>query len=223
MAASRPVGRSFYNLANVFRNTYGAPSTQCNACNYCSQQVAHASTTPNNCTPLHAAMQTHTPSAPPPMGPAPPCPEVPRINRRVELDFEELKALQTAGAISLIDVRHPHEIEKQGEIPGSVNIPLCKIKVALQLSEDEWAQEFCMDKPCKLDRNLVFYARGPNASIAAVEIAHRLGFKKSRHYIGGWEDYCRQTGQPLKRVQQDDSTFGVNGNFYQDRFDQYFL
>lgn len=55
---------------------------------------------------------------------------------------------------------------------------MCKIKVALQLSEDEWEREFRMEKPDKSDRNLIFYARGPNASSAAVEIAHRLGFKR---------------------------------------------
>ncbi|XP_066985196.1 uncharacterized protein [Macrobrachium rosenbergii] len=252
MAASRPVGRSLQTLATAFRSSYCTPSQNAllrnfgyrpvvnhtpiflsfqrlfsAGCMSCNQQVAHASTTQSHCTPLNTSVHTHsapaTPASPTPT-PAPiptPTPAPPRINRRTELDFEELRALQVAGAISLIDVRHPTEIENSGEIPGAINIPLCKVKVALQLSEEEWAREFCMEKPCKLDRNLVFYARGPNASSAAVEIAHRLGFKKSRHYIGGWEEYCRMTGQPIKKIHDD--AFGTNGNFFQDRFDQYFL
>ncbi|KAK8728156.1 hypothetical protein OTU49_009141, partial [Cherax quadricarinatus] len=94
-----------------------------------------------------------------------------------------------------------------------------KIKDALQLSKDEWEKEFHRQKPDIGYRNLVFYARGPNASSAAVEIAHRLGFKRSRHYIGGWEDYCRQTGRPLKKLQDDG--FRARSNYYTTNFNQY--
>jgi len=145
----------------------------------------------------------------------------PEVNRRTELDFEELHALQLAGDIALIDVRHPTELENYGEIPGAVKIPLCEVKKALQLSEDQWLAQFQMEKPAKHDRNLIFYARGPNASVAALEIAHRLGFKRSRHYIGGWEEYSKVTGAPLKKPQKAES-FGAL-NVYQDEFNQFFL
>lgn len=144
-----------------------------------------------------------------------------RINRRTELDFEELRALQLSGDIALIDVRHPTELENYGEIPGAVKIPLCEVKTALQLTEDQFFSQFQVEKPAKHDRNLIFYARGPNASVAAVEIAHRLGFKRSRHYIGGWEEYSKYTGQPLKKPQKAES-FGAL-NVYQDEFNQFFL
>lgn len=182
--------------------------------------MAHSSSTTHTCTSTH--IPTHTPTHMPTHTPlhATAAADARKINRRTELDFEELRALQLAGDIALIDVRDTHELQNYGEIPGSLHIPLCKIKVALQLTEDEFEQEFSMVKPDRDDRNLVFYARGPNASSAAVEIAHRLGFKRSRHYIGGWEDYCRQTGMPLKKPQVN----GFDGpNFYVKRFDQYFL
>ena len=51
------------------------------------------------------------------------------------------------------------------------------LKTALQLSDKDWNTLFRLNKPTKKDRNLVFYARGPNTSRTAVEIAHRLGFK----------------------------------------------
>ncbi|XP_071535788.1 uncharacterized protein [Panulirus ornatus] len=223
-----PVHGSTQQLSNgqATYTTTTTNTTNCiskTACGYCSQHVAQSSSTSHtpthtpNHTPSHTPSHTptHTPMQSPTHSAAPR-----RINRRTELDFEELRALQVAGAIALIDVRHPQELENYGEIPGSLNIPLCKIKVALQLSEDEWEREFQIEKPSKGDRNLVFYARGPNASSAAVEIAHRLGFKMSRHYIGGWEDYCKQTGQPLKKPQDD--AFGGCNNYYS-KFDQYFL
>lgn len=144
-----------------------------------------------------------------------------QVNRRTELDFEELRALQLSGDIALIDVRHPTELENYGEIPGAVKIPLCEVKSALQMTDDEWLSQFQVEKPGKHDRNLVFYARGPNASVAALEIAHRLGYKRSRHYIGGWEEYSKYTGQPLKKPQKAES-FGAL-NVYQDEFNQFFL
>ncbi|KAK8728153.1 hypothetical protein OTU49_009141, partial [Cherax quadricarinatus] len=218
MAASRPLGRAAANFSTIIRcNT---PLSTTNgpfyACGYCSQQVSYASSASHTCTPAHMPT-THMPA------PAPSLTHTNTsgrtINRRTELDYEELRALQVAGDIALIDVRDSQELQNYGDIPGSLNIPLGKIKDALQLSKDEWEKEFHRQKPDIGYRNLVFYARGPNASSAAVEIAHRLGFKRSRHYIGGWEDYCRQTGRPLKKLQDDG--FRARSNYYTTNFNQY--
>lgn len=59
-----------------------------------------------------------------------------------------------------------------------------------------------------------------STSHSLVVITVYFYFHRSRHYIGGWEDYCKQTGVPLKKTQDDG--FGVCGNYY-NRFDQYFL
>ncbi|XP_045605194.1 uncharacterized protein [Procambarus clarkii] len=219
MAASRPLGRAACCLSNVIRSNAALSSANgpSVACGYCSQ---HASSASHTCAPTMMPASTHSPTS----FHAPAFTHAHesrrRINRRTELDYEELRALQVAGDIALIDVRDPQELQNYGEIPGSLNIPLGKIKVALQLSKDEWEEEFHMEKPDQEDRNLVFYARGPNASSAAVEIAHRLGFKRSRHYIGGWEDYCKQTGRPLKKPQNG---FASCDNYYTRNFDQYYL
>lgn len=212
MAASRPLGRAAYGFSTLLRNTtnsFGASYT----CTACAQQIAHASGTPHVCSPAQELAPMLSNGNGNGNGR--------RLNRRTELDFEELRTLQMAGDIALIDVRNPQELEKHDTIPGAVNIPLCHLKLALQLSEEEWWREFQSEKPTKSDRNLVFYARGPNASSAAVEIAHRLGFKMSRHYTGGWEDYCRRTGQPLTKTQE--AAYQAYNNYYQNQFDQYFL
>jgi len=52
------------------------------------------------------------------------------------------------------------------------------LREAFKLSESEWLSRFNVNKPCKGDKSLVFYARGPIASSAAVEIAHKMGYKK---------------------------------------------
>lgn len=212
MAAIRPV-KAVHSLASRLCASTGrvCTPTTTQACGYCCQHIAHSSTTtPTTQFPCPGTHHAHA---------LPPTTTPPRkINRRTELDFEELRALQVAGDIALIDVRDSTERENYGGIPGSLNIPLCKIKIALQLSQEDWIREFNMEKPDLQDRNLVFYARGPNASSAAVEIAHRLGYKRSRHYTGGWEDYCQKTGLPLKKSQ--DKGFA---NYYTNNFDQYFL
>ncbi|XP_063588116.1 thiosulfate sulfurtransferase/rhodanese-like domain-containing protein 3 isoform X3 [Penaeus indicus] len=192
-----------------------APRLLMLSCSTCAQQIAHASSSRHVCSPAHEVAPALSNGNGNGMGGG----NGRRLNRRTELDFEELMALQMAGDIALIDVRNPQELEKHDAIPGAVNIPLCHLKLALQLSDEEWAREFQVEKPTKCDRNLVFYARGPNASSAAVEIAHRLGFKMSRHYIGGWEEYSKKTGQPLTKSQDA----GPFSNYYQNQFDQYFL
>ena len=54
----------------------------------------------------------------------------PKVNRRTELDYEELSTLLIMEDVSLIDVRNPSELQYYGEIPGSVNIP-CKYNLVL--------------------------------------------------------------------------------------------
>ncbi|KAL7635533.1 UNVERIFIED_CONTAM: hypothetical protein RMT77_014602 [Armadillidium vulgare] len=123
---------------------------------------------------------------------------------RTELDYEELSDLLTFSEdVALIDVRNPQELHTYGSIPGAINIPLGEVKAAFQLSENEFRRTFYVEKPSKTAKNLVFFARGPNASSAALEIAHRLGYKGSRQYSGGWEDYCNKTGVPLKKEKSE--------------------
>ena len=46
------------------------------------------------------------------------------LNRRLEVDLEELRVLQCLeNQLTLIDVRQPAELTKQEQIPGSLNIP----------------------------------------------------------------------------------------------------
>lgn len=49
-------------------------------------------------------------------------------------------------------------------------------------------------------------------------VCNRVSFSRSRQYTGGWEDYCRRTGLPLKKAQDS-----ASGNYYMSDFDQYFL
>lgn len=120
-------------------------------------------------------------------------------NRKLEVNLQELTTMQYLDGVTLIDVRQPAELYSQEQIPGSLHIPLGNLRDAFQLDDCAWQSKFNSDKPSKNGQNIIFYARGPIASSAAVEIAHKLGYKKSRHYAGGWEDYCVRNNLPLTK------------------------
>ncbi|XP_013773641.1 uncharacterized protein LOC106458657 [Limulus polyphemus] len=117
-----------------------------------------------------------------------------------DISFEDLEALIQGGDIQLIDVREPQEINEYGTIPGSVNIPLGQVKDALLLTEDAFQNKYKVSKPQQFDANIVFFGLGPIKARAAVELAHKFGYTRSRMYRGGWEDYTQKTGQSLKRM-----------------------
>ncbi|KAF2364358.1 Rhodanese-like domain [Trinorchestia longiramus] len=121
------------------------------------------------------------------------------VNRRLEVDYQELSLMLCLQDVTLIDVRQPAELLSQEQIPGSLHIPLGNLRGAFQLSDEEWQQKYGVPKPQKGNKSIIFYARGPIASSAAVETAHKLGYTKSRHYSGGWEDYCQKNNLPLTK------------------------
>ncbi|GAB1605426.1 thiosulfate sulfurtransferase/rhodanese-like domain-containing protein 3 [Argonauta hians] len=109
------------------------------------------------------------------------------------LCFEDLEALIGCGDIQLFDVREPKEISDTGKIPCAVNIPLGQIKEALLMADDVFLEKYSVPKPALQDTNIVFVGLGPIKSSAALEIAHKIGFKKARHYYGGYKEWIQKT------------------------------
>ncbi|KRX84436.1 Thiosulfate sulfurtransferase/rhodanese-like domain-containing protein 3 [Trichinella sp. T6] len=119
------------------------------------------------------------------------------IRNSYELTYEELKALYDANDVLIIDVRDPEEIKKQGKIEGSYNIPLGQLSEALKLTPEAFRKQYHFDKPTKYDANIVFHGLSHIKSTAALEIAHKYGYKKSRHYPAGWEEWSKNfTNEP---------------------------
>jgi len=112
--------------------------------------------------------------------------------RWADLSYEQMNALIQSRDILLIDVREPKEIETWGKIQDSINIPLSQVKAALQLAAEEFVERFKHEKPQKHDTKLVFYGLCEVKSCAALEIAHKLGYKKARHFPGGFEEWAKR-------------------------------
>ncbi|KRZ32583.1 Thiosulfate sulfurtransferase/rhodanese-like domain-containing protein 3, partial [Trichinella pseudospiralis] len=114
------------------------------------------------------------------------------IHNSYELTYEELKALYDADDVLIIDVRDPEEIKKQGKIEGSYNVPLGQLSEALKLTPEAFRKQYHFEKPTKYDANIVFHGLSHIKSTAALEIAHKYGYKKSRHYPAGWEEWSKK-------------------------------
>uniref|UniRef100_A0A8C2KIA4 Si:ch211-161h7.8 n=1 Tax=Cyprinus carpio TaxID=7962 RepID=A0A8C2KIA4_CYPCA len=99
-----------------------------------------------------------------------------------------LKALLANHSVQLYDVRSPDEFQA-GRIPDSVNIPLGQLEESLKLPPLQFQQQFGVKAPKKEDDDIVFHCRSGKRSLTALEIAHRLGFSKARHYAGGYIDW----------------------------------
>lgn len=139
--------------------------------------------------------ELHTPSSqrlPPPSHRA-------RISR-CDVSFEKLKELLHLGPVGLpcpdqasplllIDVREKAEVARDGKIPNSVNLPLGELKKALLSDCEDFGSTYGFPKPEKHHENVIFYSINHVKSASAVEIAHRLGYRKARHYSGGYDDW----------------------------------
>ncbi|KAI5958881.1 hypothetical protein KGF57_002315 [Candida theae] len=87
----------------------------------------------------------------------------------------------------LVDVREPVEYD-DGHIPGAINVPFKSSPGALDLSEDDFLDNFGFEKPEK-NKELVFYCLGGVRSTAAEELANTFGYKKRGNYVGSYEDW----------------------------------
>lgn len=102
--------------------------------------------------------------------------------------YEQLKAMLANHSAQLFDVRNPDEFQA-GRIPDSINIPLGQLEESLNLPPQQFQLHFKVKAPEKEDNNIVFHCRSGKRSLSALEIAHRLGFSKARHYAGGYIDW----------------------------------
>lgn len=88
----------------------------------------------------------------------------------------------------IVDVREPVEY-KDGHIPNAINIPFKSSPGALDLTPEEFSDNFGFDKPSK-DKELIFYCLAGVRSSAAEELANTFGYKKRGNYMGSYEDWA---------------------------------
>ncbi len=94
--------------------------------------------------------------------------------------MEQVSAGLADGAISLVDVREPHEFE-MGHIPGSMLMPLSRFDPA--------------SLPMEPGRRIVFSCAAGVRSLRAIELARAAGLDVDAHYGGGFKEWFMAGGQ----------------------------
>jgi len=112
-----------------------------------------------------------------------------KAKKRTEVTYDEVVSLLSAGASRFVDVRDANERAASGSLPGSVSIPLGDLRRALQMEDDLYASQYGVAKPNKDGSDVIFFSLSSVQSSAAVELAHKMGFKKARSYPGGWQEW----------------------------------
>lgn len=110
--------------------------------------------------------------------------------RRVVSYEDVLKVIHQPEKV-LIDVRNPDEVNTTGKIPSSINIPLNSVQeVLVSMSNEEFKKQYQRNKPSSTDE-LIFYCHSGRRSTEALDIALKLGYSKSKTYLGSWNEWSR--------------------------------
>nr|XP_026492859.1 rhodanese domain-containing protein CG4456-like isoform X1 [Vanessa tameamea] len=105
------------------------------------------------------------------------------------LSYEDMLKIIHQPEKVIIDVRSPEEVKSTGKIPSSINIPLNNVQDALiTMSEEEFKKQFQRPKPSSSDE-LIFYCQSGRRSSEALDKALKLGYTKSKTYLGSWNDW----------------------------------
>uniref|UniRef100_A0A4W5JQA2 Thiosulfate sulfurtransferase like domain containing 3 n=1 Tax=Hucho hucho TaxID=62062 RepID=A0A4W5JQA2_9TELE len=107
-----------------------------------------------------------------------------------DVSYEKLKKLLATRTSVVIDVREPWELREYGNIPGSINVPLGQVNIALQLNPEEFKEKYGGDMPQPTD-HIVFSCLAGIRSQKALDQAVSLGYKDVQHYAGGWQDWAK--------------------------------
>ncbi|XP_046962955.1 thiosulfate sulfurtransferase/rhodanese-like domain-containing protein 3 [Vanessa cardui] len=105
------------------------------------------------------------------------------------LSYEDMLKIIHQPEKVIIDVRSPEEVKSTGKIPSSINIPLNNVQDALiSMSDEEFKKQFQRPKPSSSDE-LIFYCQSGRRSSEALDKALKLGYTKSKTYLGSWNDW----------------------------------
>ncbi|XP_019630532.1 PREDICTED: thiosulfate sulfurtransferase/rhodanese-like domain-containing protein 1 [Branchiostoma belcheri] len=111
-----------------------------------------------------------------------------------EVTFSELKEGLTSGDLQVFDVWRPEELQQDGRMVGSTNIPLDELEAALLMSDGEFQEQYGVRKPQKEDENIVLTCRSGRRTKLALPIVHRLGYTRARIYAGGIIEWKKHHG-----------------------------
>lgn len=114
-----------------------------------------------------------------------------------DIKFDALKEKVLSKNITLIDVREPDELTKDGKIPNSINIPLGEIAEAFKLNEMDFQKKYGISKPRESEEFVISCRSGKRATNAIHKLSPH-GYKNTLVYIGSFNDWA-QNGGPIEK------------------------
>ncbi|XP_030759045.1 thiosulfate sulfurtransferase/rhodanese-like domain-containing protein 3 [Sitophilus oryzae] len=114
-------------------------------------------------------------------------------NKGQTVSFEEVKQNSVNKGVLIIDVREPTELIEHGVIPGSINIPLGEVEQVLRdTSDKDFHKKYGVPKPTT-SSPIIFSCMKGARSEKAQNLALQLGYKESKNYLGGWNDWAEKS------------------------------
>ena len=96
-----------------------------------------------------------------------------------QIAAEQLDSIISEGEFNIIDVRNPEDIEKQGHIPGAINIPFHAVEQAIDGRDEDYNSIFDMEG------KFLFSCTGGVMSYVAALKAQENGIRKVFNLEGG--------------------------------------
>ena len=96
--------------------------------------------------------------------------------------------------VVVIDVRTERELNADGKIPGSHNIPIAKIKEAFKMPENEFFQKYGFKKPSKSYQNVVLTCQVGGRANFARKLLEKQDYNHLRVYEGSFLDWSDNNG-----------------------------
>jgi len=115
-----------------------------------------------------------------------------------EIAFEEVLAGLNDKSLTYLDVRNKTELLTDGQVVGSVNIPLPEINEAFATEDKEFEEKYGFPKPDKTASNIVLACRSGVRVLKALESLQSIGYNSFRIYRGSFNDWQAKGGPIIK-------------------------
>ncbi|XP_057367758.2 uncharacterized protein LOC130688750 [Daphnia carinata] len=109
------------------------------------------------------------------------------------INFEEIRAGLENKNLIYVDVRNQSELQSDGKVVGSVNVPLPEIMEAFTSSDADFKNKYGFDKPDKSAPLVVGCFAGKRAAAAGEQLSS-LGFNMIKVYPGSLSDWKSNGG-----------------------------
>jgi len=110
------------------------------------------------------------------------------------INFEQLSEFLKDGTVVLVDVRNPNELEEDGKISGSFNIPLPEVSSAFQMDSEDFKEKYGFEIPNKECENLIISCRSGKRAFVAKGQLEEIGYKNIKVYEGSFLDWKAKGG-----------------------------